>query len=117
MLIFNVKRIFELRGIEKPYTFLVKHGFANQMATNICNNKIGYVKASQMEKLCLLLHCTPNDLFEWQPNENFTNAENHPLKALTREKPSPHISKLIKDLPVEKMSELEELIKNLKNAD
>lgn len=70
-----------------------------------------------MEKLCFLLHCTPNDLFEWRPDKNTLGAENHPLKALMREKPSPHISELVRDLPVEKMGELEAMINDLKNAE
>jgi len=116
MIYFNVKRVLKLRGIENPYKFLTKNGFVSQTATNLANNQIGHIKPEQMEKLCLLLHCTPNDLFEWQPDANMLGSENHPLKALVRA-PSPHISELVKDLPVEKMPELEEIIKNLKNAD
>lgn len=117
MLYFNVKRVLKLRGIENPYKFLTQNGFVSQTATNLANNQIGHIKPEQMEKLCLLLHCTPNDLFEWQPEANAVHAETHPLKNLVRETPSPHISELVKDLPVGKMAELEQLIKNLKNAD
>ncbi len=117
MLYFNIKRVLELRGIEKPYSFLAANGFASQTATNFLNNQIGHIKPAQMEKICLLLHCTPNDLFDWRPDKNTAGAENHPLKALTRTKPSPHISELVKDLPVEKMGELEAMIYELKNAD
>lgn len=117
MLYFNVKRVLQLRGIENPYTFLMKNGFVSQTAWNLANNQIGHIKPAQMERLCLLLHCTPNDLFEWRADANMHGVETHPLKALAREKPSPHISELVKDLPVEKMSELEEIIKNLKNAE
>lgn len=106
-----------MRGIENPHTFLMKNGFVSQTAWNLANNQASYIKPDQMEKLCILLHCTPNDLFEWQPEANFANAETHPLKALVREQPAKNISELVKDLPVEKMSELEEIIKNLKNAE
>lgn len=105
----------KLRGIDKPYAFLVKNGFVSQTATNMVNNQLGRITPQQMEKLCLALFCTPNDLFEWKPEANSANAETHPLKALVREKPAPSFSELVKDLPVEKMGELEEFIKNMKN--
>ena len=117
MLYFNVKRVLEMRGIERPYAFLVKNGFSSQMATNLTNNRVGHVKPQQMEKLCVLLHCTPNDLFEWQADKNTFAAEgNHPLKTLSREKPAAPISEMVRDLPVEKMNELEAIINEMKNA-
>ena len=115
MLYFNIRRVMKLRGIDKPYAFLVKNGFVSQTATNMVNNRLGRITPQQMEKLCLALYCTPNDLFEWQTDANISGAENHPLKALIREKPAPHISELVRDLSVEKMGELEEFIKNMKD--
>jgi hypothetical protein len=37
--------------------------------------------------------------------------------ALVMKKPSPHTNELVKNLPVEKMGELEEFIKNMKDAE
>ena len=117
MLYFNVRRVLEMRGIERPYAFLVKNGFTSQMATNLSNNRVGHVSPQQLEKLCVLLHCTPNDLFEWQADERTLAArENHPLNALSREKSAAPISEMVKDLPVEKMQELEAIISEMKNA-
>jgi hypothetical protein len=42
--------------------------------------------------------------------------ENHPLRTLTKDKTPPPISELVKDLPVEKLSRLESMINELKNA-
>jgi len=114
MLYFNIKRLLDLRGIDKPYAFLVKNGFVSQTATNIINNQIARITPAQMEKLCLLLHCTPNDLFDWRPSANSVIAENHPLRTLVKEKNPPLISQMVKDLPVEKLSELETIINQLK---
>jgi DNA-binding Xre family transcriptional regulator len=114
MLYFNIKRLLDLRGIDKPYAFLVKNGFVSQTATNIINNRIARITPAQMEKLCLLLHCTPNDLFDWRPGANSVVAENHPLRTLVKEKNPPSISQMVKDLPVEKLSELETIINQLK---
>lgn len=113
MLYFNIKRVLALRGIEKPYAFLVKNGFASQTATNLSNNQIGHIKPSQIEKLCLLLNCTPNDLFDWRPDANSSVSENHALRTLIKEK-IPSFSEMVKDMPVEKLGELEAFINEIK---
>ena len=115
MLYFNIKRILDLRGIDKPYAFLAKNGFASQTATNMINNRVGHIKPAQMEKLCLLLNCTPNDLFDWQPDKNTSVPDNHALKSLVKEKESLSISELVKSLPVEKLGKLGEIVQGLKN--
>ncbi|CAN5587913.1 hypothetical protein BH10ACI1_BH10ACI1_08850 [soil metagenome] len=115
MLYFNIRRLLDLRGIDKPYAFLVKNGFVSQTATNMINNQVGHIKPQQMEKLCLLLNCTPNDLFDWRPDKNMVVPDNHALRSLTKEKSS-SITEMVKDLPVEKLGQLEALVNNLKNA-
>lgn len=117
MLYFSIRRMIDLRGIDKPYAFLVKNGFASQTATNIINNNIGRIIPAQMEKLCLLLNCTPNDLFDWKPGKNTLVADNHPLKSLVKQKIAPPISEMVKDVPVEKLAKLETLINDLKNEE
>jgi DNA-binding Xre family transcriptional regulator len=114
MLYFNIKRVLDLRGIDKPHAFLIKNGFPNQTATNMINNRVARITPARMEKLCLLLHCTPNDLFDWRPDADSLVPENHPLRTLVKEKDSPSFSQMVKDLPVEKMGELEAVIRELK---
>ncbi len=114
MLYLNIKRLFELRGIDKPYSFLVKNGFVSQTATNMINNQVGHIKPKQMEKLCLLLNCTPNDMFDWRPDANTVVPENHALHSLVKEK-VPSFSEMVKNLPVEKLSELGAIINDLKD--
>lgn len=116
MLYFNVRRMLDLRGIDKPYTFLVKNGFVSQTATNIINNQIARITPAQLEKLCLLLNCTPNDLIDWRPSANSAVPENHPLRTLVKEKTPSPISEMVRDLPIEKLSRLESLINELKSA-
>lgn len=115
MLIYNLRRILALRGIDKPHAFLVKNGFATSTASNMLSFYPIVFKVRSMEKLCIALNCTPNDLFEWRESENSAVPENHPLKSLVREKVK-HISEIVKDLPVEKLNELEAIINELKNA-
>jgi len=115
MLIYNLRRVLALRGIDKPHTFLIKNGFAASTASNMLTYYPVVFKVKAMEKLCIALNCTPNDLFEWRAAENSAVPENHPLHSLVREK-AKHISEMVKDLPVEKLSELEAIINDLKKA-
>ncbi|HQU86321.1 MAG TPA: helix-turn-helix transcriptional regulator [Pyrinomonadaceae bacterium] len=113
MLYFNISRLMQLRGIDKPYAFLVKNGFVTQTATNMINDRLGRITPDQMEKLCLILNCTPNDLFDWRPDENVVVSESHALHSLKKEK-TPSVAQMVKDLPVEKLAKLHEIIDGLK---
>lgn len=117
MLYFNIKRLLELRGIDKPYAFLIKNGFVSQTASNIINNQIARITPAQMEKLCLLFNCTPNDLFDWRAGANSVVPENHPLRTLVKEKNPPQISQMVKDIPIQRLGELEALINELKKPE
>ena len=117
MLFFNIKRLFDQRGIDKPYTFLVKHGFVAQTATNLANNQIGYIKPAQMEKLCLLLNCTPNDLFDWRPDKNDLISDNHALRSLVRTQSTQSVAQLVHDVPADKLEKLGEMLASLQESD
>lgn len=116
MLHFNIKRLLELRGIDKPHAFFVKNGFTHQMASNLSHNRIGHITTRQLEKLCALFHCTPNDLFDWQPTDDARAAANHPLATLTKAKPV-RISEIVKEIPADKLHRIEALLNDLKNED
>lgn len=116
MLYYDIKRLLALRGIERPRTFLMKNGFGSQTADNFMKNKVLYIKPQMIEKLCVLLNCTPNELFSWKPDAE-PAPENHPLKPLYRDKPAKSIAQLVRDVPAEKLGRLEELINELKNEE
>jgi DNA-binding Xre family transcriptional regulator len=117
MMIFNPNRMFALRGIDKPYRFLVNNGFGSTTASDLINIRKPLVRTEYLERLCLLLNCTPNDLYEWKPDNNVSIAENHPLKALEKAEMPPQMSELIKDIPVEKLSEVQNMLRGLKNQE
>ena len=113
MLIFNPRRIFGLRGIERPNNFLVKNGFTPMIASRLLAVGLTNVKVSSVGKLCELLNCTPNDLFDWRPSGNTTLPENHALRSLVRED-RVHLTELLKDLPAEKLADLHAMIDELR---
>lgn len=115
MLIFNPRRIFALRGVEKPSGFLAKNGFTAPTATKFLQAKGSMINISYLQKICLMMNCTPNDLFEWKPDATNKIEEDHALNSLRRAETVANIRELLKDLPVEKLSQVESLLVDLKN--
>lgn len=46
------------------YWLYIQLGLSYQNFNNLVNNKTGSIKFSNLEALCNILECTPNDLFE-----------------------------------------------------
>lgn len=78
----NLTPIFKARGIEKPYTFLVKAGLTPHSANYILNSKTRVFRLDHIELLCETLNCEPNDLLMWTAEKNKNYADNLPLKNL-----------------------------------
>ncbi|MCW5961640.1 MAG: helix-turn-helix transcriptional regulator [Pyrinomonadaceae bacterium] len=115
MLLFNPKKTLALRGIDKATNFLVKIGFSYPAASRFLKSKSQFVKVADIERLCLALNCTPNDLFEWRQDANTVVAENHALRGLEADGEQKNLQQLVKDIPAEKLKKIEELLEELKS--
>jgi len=115
MLKFKLSSVLRVRGIEKPFAFLQKWGFYRTVASNLINDKTISIKIKQIETLCRVLNCTPNDLFEFTPNANDSISPDHPLNSLNRQLNSSKIQKVVKEIPLDKLDKVEEFISQLKN--
>lgn len=115
MLKYNFNRIFTIRGFENPHSFLVKNGFTYNIAHRIVNNKIDKLSIKHIEQLCLIFHCTPNDLMEYTPDSKIDNNKDHPLNQLIRKKRERKYKRLMRELPLDKLDKLEELLSKLDN--
>lgn len=110
MLHYHFDRIFKARGIEKPFTFLVSAGISRQFASKIYNNKVKRLNFDVMERLCVLLNCTPNDFMEWIPDKNTNVPEDHALRMLEKpDKPIDFTQKL-NAIPLGKIDDISQLI-------
>lgn len=109
MFFLNLKRVLEMRGIDRPYGFLLKNGFSAQAATNWSQNAVGCIKPEQMETLCMILNCTPNDLFEWREDGKTVVPEGHALRSL--KKSNTHLA--LRDIPADKLEKLGEMLAEL----
>ena len=110
MLTFNFTRIFKSRGIDKPFSYLVKLGYSDNYATRIVNNKIERLTLKDIEKLCELFQCTPNDFLEWIPGSNDLKNENHPLSSLKRSDKVLQLTKILNSVPLDKLADIETMI-------
>jgi len=102
---YNFQKIFKLRGITQPFVYLIKHGFPRGQAYQFTKLRNDGLRIKNLERLCLLLECTPNDIIEWIPPKDFQIPETHPLHKL-KPKAALDFSNITKDVPIEKMTEL-----------
>lgn len=59
----RVKEILEEKGKTK-YWLYIQMGLSYQNFSRMINNETGSIKFENLEALCDILECTPNDLFE-----------------------------------------------------
>lgn len=90
MLYLNIQPIIKARGIERPYTFLVKAGFTPHTATSLIQGTLRSFHLDHVERLCLVLNCEPNDLLLWMPEKDKIYPVNNALNVLKSDKtPTP----------------------------
>ena len=106
MLRYNFERVLKARGIDRPYAYLVQQGVHGHLASGIRKNKVRLLRMDSLEKLCLILHCTPNDVMEWIPDEQQASDKNQPLNSLKRTDAIIHLTQTLNALPLEKVEEI-----------
>ncbi len=115
MLVFNLTNIFQARGITNPAGFLRKNGFSYDSAMRFNSSQMLKPSLRLIEKLCILLNCTPNDILEWIPDEGANYADNLAINNLKKGKKEYNYLKMIKNLPLEKIDAIEKMINEIKD--
>lgn len=110
MLAYNFPRIFKARGIEKPFAYLTSQGFSDSFASKVKRNNVKRLNPGELEKLCVILRCTPNDLLEWTEDGSFDLDETHPMRKLKKPEKIQDLSKTIHSIPLDKVEEINEMI-------
>jgi hypothetical protein len=103
-----------LRGVEKHYRFLLNLGFVPSTAHAFLRGTVSLIKLEQIEKLCVALNCTPNDLLRWQSGPNQMVAETHSLNNL-KKKADKDLPELLGEIPMEKFEQIVDILQDLKN--
>ncbi|HRH59369.1 MAG TPA: helix-turn-helix transcriptional regulator [Chitinophagaceae bacterium] len=109
MLSLNLAPIFKARGIERPYSFLVKAGFTYHSATNILNNNTRSIRFDHLELLCKALVCEPNDLLLYTPGSN-PLPDQHPLNNLIQTHHPADIKQTFATIPYKQLKEINKQI-------
>lgn len=107
MLNLNLRPIFQARGIDRPYTYLVKAGISRATAHNILNSKTRVFRLDHIELLCRVLICEPNDLLAYIPDPSAPLQDTHPLNNLIHDATSkPGIKESLASIPYKELREI-----------
>lgn len=116
MIASNVLNLIEARGIPrgKASGFLRGIGFNYETTKAIVSGRRQEFTFYQIEILCIHLHCTPSDLFIYQPARHHKLPPDHPLLRIKSGNPLPKLNKTIASLPVELLNKLQEYADSLR---
>ncbi len=114
MLKLNLQQLMFNKGIERHTAYLMKHGIAHHTASRLVNGLIDKIHTKHLEKLCLALHCTIDDLFKWVPEDDIAVSEDHPLQKLRAVELN--LSEELKKLSPEQMRSIKEFITELRQS-
>lgn len=106
MLLLNLRPIFQARGIERPYSFLVKSGFSYHTANLLLNSTTRSFRLDHIEKLCTILVCEPNDLLAYRPYEGQQLPAEHPLNNLKLTETQKGINQTLATMPYKQLKEI-----------
>jgi DNA-binding Xre family transcriptional regulator len=110
MMVYNFDRIFRARGIYMPFAFLRKHGFSDSFASKAKNGRVSRLNLDIIERLCIVLRCTPNDLMEWAPDSKNEVDHDHPINLIRKSDKEVDITKTLSSVPLGQLDEVDELI-------
>jgi len=112
MLHFNFTRLFKAKGINTPSKYLVQHGFSDKFATRVVRNDFRRLNLDDVDRLCELFLCTPNDLLQWIPEKNVSDPTTHPLAPLMRTEKVMDLTRSLNSVPLDKLLAIEKLIQD-----
>ena len=107
MLKFNLHPFFKVRGVGNPRRFLIDLGINHISAAKLLKGEMTSLRLEHIEKICLALRCTPNDLLEWTPDNTFSADAAHPIHAIA---PRKNIDRLLDKLGNMSYEEMERLV-------
>ena len=115
MLQINLKEVMRARGLKPTPAFLRAAGFSQRKAKYLLYENPRNIKLDDLEKLCMLLHCTPFDMIKLQHDKKFP--EDHPLFKWMTTPDNISPADYLRILPPEKLKEANEILKKLLEGD
>jgi DNA-binding Xre family transcriptional regulator len=108
MLAFNLKRLVELKGIAETKKLLINSGLGYQTVMRMLRNNTFVPTGEQLERICIALKCTPNDIYQWLPAKDAPT--DLPLNGLKHNTAT--LQEKIKNMSMEQVIALEKLLEN-----
>jgi DNA-binding Xre family transcriptional regulator len=112
MLKLSVTPLLRSKGIKHFTPYLQQKGFSYHTARNIVGNKLASFNLNVIEKLCMVLECTPNDIVHFSTSSDAVPT-NHPLRALNMERYHNDITEGVQQLNTAEVAELKEALRNI----
>ena len=117
MLTYNITPLFQKRNIKYRAKHLMQHGISYNLANRIVTGQLDKISLDVLERLCQALNCTPNDIYNYTPNtEADKNEQNALLKLVKENTDTDNLSKMLRDLPLDKLKEIEEVLRKTGNS-
>lgn len=114
MLKLNAKPLFAAKAIDKPNAFLRKNGFSTYTASDVVIGKVRMLNFDRMEKLCLILNCTPHDVLEWEPDASLVDPKKYELSKLIKDKKVVVLSEELRGLTLAQIEEVHKFVEDKK---
>lgn len=115
MLTFSLTRILNIKGIDKPYSYLRKQGYGSKKSNWLVFGKKSVINLDEVEKFCLEYKCTPNDLLSWSPSKMEDDYPENPLQLIRRDDDIQPVLSLMDNMSNQGIAELEKYIQKRKN--
>jgi DNA-binding Xre family transcriptional regulator len=111
MLQIKLQEVMRARGVKPTPAFLRAAGFSERKAKYLLYENPRKIKLDDLEKLCMLLHCTPYEIIKLEHNKKFPT--DHPLFQWIAPPDNLNPSDYLRILPPEKLKEAAEALKRL----
>ena len=106
MLSLHLMPIFNARGIERPFSFMVKSGFTPHAAHILLNGGPRSFRLDHIEHLCRILICEPNDLVVYTPEKAHPLLPDHPLNNLKATESIKAVNETLATVPLKQLKEI-----------
>jgi DNA-binding Xre family transcriptional regulator len=119
MLTLSIAPLLHSKGIKHLTPYLQQKGFSYHTARYLVGNKLARFNLDTIEKLCIALECTPNDILYFSTSSDAVPT-NHPLRALNMERYHNEIAEGVQQLNTAEVAELKAALRNIierKNKD
>ncbi len=106
MLTLHIAPVFKARGIDKPFSFMVKNGMTPHSAHKLLSGTLRVIRLDHVEFLCRILVCEPNDLLYWSPSGQEKLPASHPLTQLKQAGFDTNWKETLASVPLHQLKEI-----------